>query len=696
MDNRRLETVLHHLRKLICPAAVTSLSDGQLLERFVSQHDQAAFELLVRRHGGLVWNLCRRLLGNAADADDAFQATFLVLVRRAASLDRRGSVAGWLYGVAYRIAVRARANGARGRWRERRAASEQASETRVDSAVGELRQVLNEELSELPAKYRMPIVLCYLEGKTHAEAASELGWPLGTLKCRVLRARERLRQRLSGRGLTVSAVALSAILGREAAAGEVPMLLIHSTLKATLLAEVSAKSAALAEGVLRAMLVNKIKIVTTVALAFLLLGSGAGALVQHIGIPEQAAAAPASELLAAAPEKAGAGAPLDNFALADVWADLASDDETKALKAVFALAATPKESIAFLKQNLKPVTIDPKRIARLLADLDSDQFTVREQATQELESMGSYAVPYLQGALDKKPALEVRQRVEQIVERIKSSAPSAGVIRSLRAIAVLEYIGNNDARQLLEALSRGRTKALTTQEAEAALDRLTEKPATSLERQYEALTSKDAGAVARALLALVATPKETTQFFADEVKKAEENKAKAKATKGAAKEAPRDAREAEREALLRALDFTARAQGGATPASAKSSAPSRETITKRIGVLLEQIGTPEAKQVLEAIQQGKLTPGPAGGKTAVSPDGKLKAAIENAGVSVWDAATGKQLWHAKAPVELTGVRFSADGRFVFTDTIEGGTPGYGWDPMTGKLLMSAEPIRKRP
>jgi hypothetical protein len=139
---------------------------------------------------------------------------------------------------------------------------------------------------------------------------------------------------------------------------------------------------------------------------------------------------------------------------------------------------------------------------------------------------------------------------------------------------------------------------------------------------------------------------------------------------------------------LRALDFAARAQGGASPASAKSSAPSRETITKRIGVLLEQIGTPEAKQVLEAIQQGKLTPGPAGGKTAVSPDGKLKAAIENDGsLSVWDAATGKQLWHAQAPVELTGVRFSADGRFVFTDTIEGGTPGYGWDPMTGKLVI---------
>jgi RNA polymerase sigma factor (sigma-70 family) len=752
MDNRRLETVLHHLRKLICPAAVTSLSDGELLERFVSQHDQAAFELLVRRHGGLVWNLCRRLLGNAADADDAFQATFLVLVRRAASLDRRGSVAGWLYGVAYRIAVRARANGARGRWRERRAASEQASETRVDSAVGELRQALDEELSELPAKYRMPIVLCYLEGKTHAEAASELGWPLGTLKCRVLRARERLRQRLSGRGLTVSAVALTAMLGREAAGAEVPMLLIHSTLKATLLAEVSAKSAALAEGVLRAMLVNKIKIATSVVLAVLLLGSGAGALVQQVGIPEQAAAAPVGELLADEPANAKPQAASDNSALAAVWADLASDDETEALKAVFALAATPKESVTFLKQNLKPVTIDPKRIARLLANLDSDQFTVREQATQELESMGSYAAPYLHGVLDKKPALEVRQRVEQILERIKSSMPSAGVIRSLRAIAVLEYIGSNDARQLLEALSRGRTKALTTQEAEAALDRLTERPGTTVRGHYELLTmtadvsvegqrsrvkmeeseltrykslfatgalaeglvrekelllasekaklaaleaGNDAGQVARALLALAATPKETVQFLADEVKKADENKAKAKATKGAAKEAPRDAREAEREALLRALDFAVRAQGGGSPASAKSSAPSIETITKRIAILLDQIGTPEAKAVLEAIQQGKLTPGPAGGKTAVSPDGKLKAAIENAGVSVWDVATGKQLWHAKAPVELTGVRFSDDGRFVFTDTIEGGTPGYGWDPMTGKLLMSAEPIRKR-
>lgn len=688
MDNRRLETVLHHLRKLICPAAVTSLSDGQLLERFVSQRDQAAFELLVRRHGPLVWNLCRRLLGNAADADDAFQATFLVLVRRAGSLDRRGSLAGWLYGVAYRIAVRARANGARGRWRERQAAAEQASETRVDSASGELRQVLDEELSGLPAKYRIPIVLCYLEGKTHAEAASELGWPLGTLKCRVLRARERLRLRLSGRGLTVAAVTLAAVLGQEAAGAEVPILVlvIHSTLKATLLAQVSARSAALAEGVLRTMLVNKIKIAATVVLTVVLLGGGAGVLVRHAGIPEQAAAR-AGELLAAEPAKFAGAEETENSGLAAVWADLASDDESKALKAVFALAATPKESTAFLKQHLKPVTIDPKKIARLLGDLDSNQFNVREQATQELESMGSYAVPYLRGALDKKPALEVRQRVEQLLERIKSAGPSASVIRSLRAIAVLEAMGSNDARQLLEALSHGRTKALATQEAEAALDRLTERPAMSLSRHYEDLASKDQGAVARAVLALATEPKETTQYFADEVKKKMEVKP---APKGAAK--PRDAQEqlkAEAEVWAKQTEILLRAKVVNPNREQPSTTATKEIITRRVGILLEQIGTPEAKQLLEAIKQKNIQFDKAGlsSTTAVSPDGKLKAASEDGSIRVWDTATGKLVWQSNRP-GVSSIAFTDDGTKLITHDGAGGTSF--WETATGKLLAVQE------
>src|SRR5438132_1295642 len=147
MDNRRLETVLQHLRGLV-PAGTASASDGELLERFVLQRDNAAFELLVRRHGPLVWNVCRRVLGHDQDAEDAFQATFLVLVRRARSLDGSRSVAGWLHGVAQRVAVRARAKAARRRQRERRAAWQ--ADVSAAAPTSELREIVDLELARLP------------------------------------------------------------------------------------------------------------------------------------------------------------------------------------------------------------------------------------------------------------------------------------------------------------------------------------------------------------------------------------------------------------------------------------------------------------------------------------------------------------------------------------------------------------------
>jgi RNA polymerase sigma factor (sigma-70 family) len=171
-------------------------TDGRLLKRFASQQDQAAFAALVRRHGPMVLAVCRRVLGNAHDADDAFQATFLVLVRKAGAIARPELLANWLYGVAYRVAVKARANAARRSKHEQRAPVKACVDPVAEATGREVHAVLDAELRHLPEQYRAPLVLCYLEGKTNAEAACMLGWPTGSISGRLARARELLRMRL--------------------------------------------------------------------------------------------------------------------------------------------------------------------------------------------------------------------------------------------------------------------------------------------------------------------------------------------------------------------------------------------------------------------------------------------------------------------------------------------------------------------
>src|SRR5205823_5136442 len=229
-----------------CPPAArvagTEPSDGQLLERFARLGDQAAFAALVRRHGPMVLGVCRRVLRHAQDAEDAFQATFLVLVHKAGSLQQPHLLASWLHGVAYRTAQHARSRAARRCLHEREAAAMSAAAPQLDPAQQDLLARLDEELQRLPDKYRAPLVLCYLEGKTHAEAARQLGWPVGSMSARVARARDLLHQRLSGRqkaapGLLLLPLALAGDLG----SAEVPAALLKSTLHAA--AEVSTGTA---------------------------------------------------------------------------------------------------------------------------------------------------------------------------------------------------------------------------------------------------------------------------------------------------------------------------------------------------------------------------------------------------------------------------------------------------------------------
>jgi RNA polymerase sigma factor (sigma-70 family) len=269
--------VLQHLRKLAAGADAEQASDAHLLERFHVHGDEAAFATLVDRHAGLVWNVCRSVLRNWHDAEDAFQATFLALARKPGSIRRREAVAGWLAGVAYHLALKVQASAARRRVHEERAPVPSTPDPFLDMTLRELHCVLYEELQRLPEKCRAPLVLCYLEGRTHEQAARQLGWTKDTVRGRLNRGRERLRARLTRRGITLAAGWLTTALATPAA----PAALVTSTVQAGL-AQATGSSVAGAgssplagflEGAAHALLTAKGKLTLLVLLVLGLLGA---------------------------------------------------------------------------------------------------------------------------------------------------------------------------------------------------------------------------------------------------------------------------------------------------------------------------------------------------------------------------------------------------------------------------------------
>ncbi len=257
---------------------VGDLSDGQLVQRFLNGRDggdQAAFAALVERHGPMVLRVCREVLGNAHDAQDAFQATFLVLARRADSVRNADSLGCWLHGVARRVALRARSTAARRRLHERLGAAIKAAATGREERPPESWQELHEEVARLPRRYRELVVLCYLEGLSAEEAAIRIGCPKGTVFSRLSRARERLRGRLDRRGLALSATLANSGLTWTAKAA-MPSSLLNATVRASMgfvgrlpveAAFASATSTAMARGVLSAMTFSKLTILGAAGLA---------------------------------------------------------------------------------------------------------------------------------------------------------------------------------------------------------------------------------------------------------------------------------------------------------------------------------------------------------------------------------------------------------------------------------------------
>jgi RNA polymerase sigma factor (sigma-70 family) len=285
MPASHISDVVQYLRSATLLPEGADLTDGQLLECFVSRREPAALEALVRRHGPMVWGVCRRILRNHHDAEDAFQGAFLVLVRKAASISPRAKVGNWLYGVAHQTALKARATRAKRRVRERVMTEMPEPAVPEQDLWREVQPLLDQELSRLPEKYRTVLVLCELEGKTGKEAARELGLPQGTVASRLARARAMLAKRLARHGQAVSGAALGALFSRRATAA-VPAAVLSAAIKAvTVVAEgpaaaglISAQAAVLAEGVVKAMLLTKVRTVVGICLAVgaLLLGSLCG------------------------------------------------------------------------------------------------------------------------------------------------------------------------------------------------------------------------------------------------------------------------------------------------------------------------------------------------------------------------------------------------------------------------------------
>jgi RNA polymerase sigma factor (sigma-70 family) len=300
----RLATVLRHIHHLAGTPPERDLPDAQLLQRFLAGRDEAAFRALVDRHGRTVLGVCRSVLRHEQDAEDAFQATFLILARNAASIRRGAALASWLYGVAYRVASNSRRQTQRRQQRERRARTMARAEPHLDTALRELQEVVTQEVQRLPEKYRGPFVLCCLEGKSKSEAAAQLGWKEGTVSGRLAEARQRLRQRLARQGVALSAALCVSALGVGNALA-VPPPLAEMTVRGALGDAAPARIATLVEGATRAMSLSKAKLATLLVLAAGLLGAAAGRnYLAGFAAPPPDPAPPAAAVLANAPPEA--------------------------------------------------------------------------------------------------------------------------------------------------------------------------------------------------------------------------------------------------------------------------------------------------------------------------------------------------------------------------------------------------------
>jgi RNA polymerase sigma factor (sigma-70 family) len=361
-----MKMILHSLRRTMLRTAGAEVSDAQLLGDFLERGEEDAFAALLRRHGPMVMGVCRRLLRHHHDAEDAFQATFLVLARKARTIMPREMLSNWLYGVAYRTALEARRVCARHRAREQPVADPPERQGRGPEDMSDLRQILDRELSALPDRYRVLLVLCELEGKSRKEASQLLGLPAGTLSSRLARGKQLLAKRLRRHGLALSGGLAATLLCNGKALAHVPGALAASTAKAATLAAAGRAGAAglvptqvtaLMEGVLKTMLLNKLTGTTAlVLLAVLVAGLVA------VGLPGLPAVSAARGQVAPgagrqARDKAGAPKPRQKPA---------------------AVKLTPRQFAERLEWTLLDVDVDEQGHSTILVD-DYPEFREQER-----------------------------------------------------------------------------------------------------------------------------------------------------------------------------------------------------------------------------------------------------------------------------------------------------------------------------
>jgi RNA polymerase sigma factor (sigma-70 family) len=478
-------------------------TDRALVARFAATSDPAAFAELVRRHGPLVLGVCRRAARDPDLADDAFQATFLVLARKAGHLRNPDALPSWLFGVARKVAAAARRREDRQAQLLRRAAADTAP-TGSPPAWDDLLVVLDEELARLPDRYRAPLLACYLDGRTQDEAARQLGWSVSTLRRRLEAARTRLRVRLTARGATLGGGLVAGVVVPATAA--VPGPLARAVVESAAGGVAPARVLALAGGGVSVAkwAVSAAVLLVTGGLAIGLGTGGAGPR------PQLPSPGPLTPRFVAAPVPADA----HEREFEALWADLAKD-EPAASRALLKLSAKPKEAVAFLGKKAKPLTITPARVKQLIADLGSDKAEVWKAAFEEFEYYDPRLAVNLEKLMEQVTDNPARQRLvavlgdsdpedpeirkrdtiqlvrvdekhcifsneagttwwaEHRVDRLNAvTTPKRQWTRAVRAVALLEHIGTPVAVAVLRDVATGHPDAQPTRAAKQALQRL--------------------------------------------------------------------------------------------------------------------------------------------------------------------------------------------------------------------------------
>ncbi len=390
--------LIGHLRKMVLEKGDAGLSDARLMEEYITRHEAAAIAALVRRYSKMVWGVCYRILGNPQDAEDAFQTTFLVLVRKAGSVKPPGMVGNWLYGVAQQTARNARRDVSRRLHRERPLGDVPCSDQRGDSPWRDLLPVLDQEVGRLPHIYRVTIVLCDLECKSRKEAARYLGIPEGTVAGRLARARTMLAKRLARHAPGMSPGALAAAIAEHAPSACLPPAVISSTLKAVYLVAsgktaasvVSANVGILLAGVLNSMLLKKLTFISAMCLGLAVAGVGVVALSpqaaaqKEVGsantggvqdIPEQKLAQSALPMKATGAEKKAASgvttylvkvpSPMDGF-VQFIGTEIKVGEKVPPNKSI--LAQLGKEKKEFRRLQSGDAVVEGQFLARLADD----------------------------------------------------------------------------------------------------------------------------------------------------------------------------------------------------------------------------------------------------------------------------------------------------------------------------------------